>query len=106
MKLRIAVALTALSAAALSGAQDVVQRPENQQEHRDVRLPSGKRQSDEILRLEHKKNLEDAAELVKLSDDLKAELEKSDAFVLSLAAIRKTEDIEKVAKRIRARLKR
>lgn len=106
MKLRIAVALAALSAVALSRGQNVGQRPENQQERRDLRLPNGKRQSDEILKDEHKKNLDDAAELVKLSEDLKAELEKNETFVLSLGAIKKTEDIEKVAKRIRARLKR
>jgi hypothetical protein len=109
MKPRIAVALAALcAAAALSPGQDVLEQrqPNQQQERHDIGLPNGKRQSDEILKEEHKKNLEDAAELVRLSESLKAELEKSDAFVLSLAAIKKTEAIEKIAKRIRSRLKR
>jgi|HigsolmetaAR201D_1030396.scaffolds.fasta_scaffold26219_2 hypothetical protein len=72
----------------------------------DVRLPSGKRQSDEILKAEYQKNLEDAAELLRLAEDLKIELEKNDRYVLSLDVYKKTEEIEKVAKRIRKRLKR
>ncbi len=75
-------------------------------DHSDTRLPNGKKQSDEILREDYRKNLEDAAELQRLTDELKKELERGDAFVLSLSAIKKTEDIEKVAKRIRSRLKR
>jgi len=105
MKLRIAVLLAAALLAAWGRGQNPEQQPQQPGDRRDVRLPSGKRQSDEILRDEHRKNLADAAELLKLSEDLKAELEKSDAFVLSLGAIKKTENIEKLAKRIRGRLK-
>ena len=39
------------------------------------------------------------------AEELKTELEKNDRYVVSLAAIRKTEEIEKLAKRIRGRLK-
>ena len=45
--------------------------------------------------------LEDARELVKLAEGLQLELEKNDRYVVSLSEIRKTEDIEKLAKRIR-----
>lgn len=86
-------------------SQDPELQPPQPQERRDVRLPNGKRQSDEILKAEYRKNLDDAEELLKLSQALKDQLDKSDAFVLSLGAIRKTEDIEKLAKRIRGRLK-
>ncbi|MEP7366435.1 MAG: hypothetical protein ABI972_24520 [Acidobacteriota bacterium] len=63
-------------------------------------------QVDAILKEDHKKSLEDAGELMRLSEELRMELEKNDKNVLSLAAIKKTEEIEKLAKRIRGRMKR
>mgnify|MGYP005811561999 CR=1 FL=1 len=107
MKVRIAVLAVALAVEGWPAGQGPGQQPQDRSDDKsDVRLPSGRKQSDEILRSEHRKNVEDAAELLRLTEDLKAELEKNDAFVLSLGAIKKTEDIEKVAKRIRTRLKR
>jgi hypothetical protein len=72
----------------------------------DARLPNGKLQADEILKSEHEASLKDAAELAELADQLKIDLEKSDRFVVSMATIKKTDDIEKLAKRIRSRLRR
>ncbi len=71
----------------------------------DIRLPNGKLQRDEILKAEYQKSLDDARELSKLADDLKLQLEKNDRYVLSLATLKKTEEIEKLAKRIHDRLK-
>jgi cell division septation protein DedD len=71
-----------------------------------VRLPNGKMQQDEILKADHEKDVADARELARLATELKDELEKSDAFVLSLGALKKTDDIEKITKRIRGRIKR
>jgi hypothetical protein len=71
----------------------------------DVILPNGKSQKDEILKSEHQQNLKDAAELADLADQLKIDLEKNDRYVLSMATIKKTDDIEKLAKRIRTRLR-
>jgi hypothetical protein len=73
---------------------------------REVRLPSGKLQREEILKADHEKDLKDAAALVELAEQLKQELEKNDRHVLSVGSLRKTEEIEKLAKRIRARLRR
>jgi len=70
----------------------------------DVILPNGKAQKDEILKAEHQQNLKDAAELADLAEQLKIDLEKNDRYVLSMATLKKTDDIEKLAKRIRARL--
>lgn len=75
------------------------------QDERQVRLPSGKLQRDEILKEDYEKTLKEATELVKLSEELKAELEKNERHVLSLQALKKTEDIEKLARRIRQRMK-
>ena len=70
-----------------------------------VRLPNGKLQQDEILKADHERSVKDAAQLIELSESLKKELEKDDSHVLSIASLKKTEEIEKIAKRIRARLK-
>lgn len=72
----------------------------------DVRLPSGKSQRDELMRYEHRKAKEDSVELARLAGELRDELDNSDSNVLSLTTLKKTEEIEKLAKRIRGRLKR
>ena len=72
----------------------------------DLRLPSGRLQRDEMMKADHAKNLEDAESLLKLSEELKSELEKNTQFVLSVSSIKKTEEIEKIAKRIRSRMRR
>jgi hypothetical protein len=70
------------------------------------RLPNGKSQHDEIAKADHKKNLEDAAQLAELSQQIKEELETSDPFVVSVKTVKKLDDVEKLAKDIRGRLKR
>jgi hypothetical protein len=72
----------------------------------DIRLPNGKLQREEILKADYQKTLEDSRALSKLADELKADLEKSDYNVLSVGMLKKTDDIDRLAKRIRDRLKR
>ena len=72
----------------------------------EARLPNGKSQNEEILKADYKKNLEDAAALASLAEQLKTEIEKNDRHIVSVASLKKTEDIEKLAKNIRGRLKR
>lgn len=71
-----------------------------------LRLPNGKLQRDEILKSEYEQNLKDAARLVDMAQELKLDLEKNDRFVLSLATVRKTDEIEKLVRRIRSRMRR
>jgi hypothetical protein len=71
----------------------------------EVILPSGKSQKDEVLRAEYKQNIKDAADLADLAQQLKLDLEKNDRYVVSMGTIKKTDDIEKLAKRIRSRLR-
>ena len=71
----------------------------------DMRLPNGKSQRDEILKAEHEQNLKDAAQLSDLAQQLQQDLEKEDRFVLSMSTLKKTEDIEKLAHKIRTRLR-
>lgn len=72
----------------------------------DVRLPNGKSQRQEILKADYQKSLEDARALSKLADELKVDLEKNDYNVLSLATLKKVDDIDKLARHIHDRLKR
>jgi hypothetical protein len=75
-------------------------------ESQEVRLPNGKMQKEEILKADHEKTLADAAELLKAAEDLKIELEKTDRHVLSVNSLKQLDNIEKLSKRIRSRLKK
>jgi hypothetical protein len=71
----------------------------------DVQLPNGKSQRDEILKAEHEQNLKDAAKLAEMADELKETMEKEDRNVFSINTMKKAEEIEKLAHRIRARMR-
>ena len=86
-------------------AQPPPLHPRPGEEPEDVRLPNGKLQRDEILKADFEKSLEDARALSKLADELKVALEKNDRYVLSIGTLKKTEEIERLARRIRDRLK-
>jgi hypothetical protein len=72
----------------------------------DVRLPSGKKQKDEILKSDYEQNVKDAQELITIARSFEEDLEKDDRYVLSLSSLKKLDDMEKLTKRIRGRLKR
>lgn len=72
----------------------------------DLKLPSGKTQRDEIAKADYKKNLEDAATLAQLSAEVHDELDKAGSGIVPLKALKKLDDIEKLTRGIRARLKR
>jgi len=80
-------------------------RDESERDGGDINLPSGKSQRDEILRVERERNIKDAKELAELADQLKEEIEKNDRFVFSVSTLKKTDEIEKLAKRIRSRMR-
>ncbi len=69
-------------------------------------FPGGKDLRDEALKADHEKSIKEAEELIRLSQELKEDLEKNTRHVLSLAAIKKTEEIEKISKRIRTRMRK
>jgi hypothetical protein len=87
-------------------AQHPVHEAPDSQKPSDVLLPNGRLQQDEILKADHEKSVKDAAELIELAEGLKRDLEKDETHVLSISSIKKTEDIERIAKRIRSRIKR
>ena len=68
-----------------------------------VRLDDKSRR-DLALKAEYEQNLKDAARLVELTGQLKQDLEKNSRFVLSIATLKKTDEIELLVKRIRSRM--
>ena len=80
--------------------------PVTRRDDEETRLPSGKLQRDEILKADHEKNLDDAGKLIKAAENLRTQLEKSEGYVLSLDMLKQTDEIEKMARRIRSRLKK
>ena len=93
----------------LTAAPAVAQRSRPQEPEKaptDVRLPNGKLQSEEILKAEHEKILEDAAKLAELSEKLRVDIEKNDRHVLSIEVLKQIDEIEKLAKRLRTRIRR
>ncbi|SPE40908.1 conserved exported hypothetical protein [Candidatus Sulfopaludibacter sp. SbA3] len=97
------LSVAALSSLAVPAQGPTVPSPSSQKD--DVVLPNGKLQKDEILKAELQQNIKDAAQLTELAQQLQEDLEKNDRFVLSLSTLKKTEDIEKLAKKIRSRLR-
>jgi hypothetical protein len=69
------------------------------------RLPNGKLQKNAIAKQEHQQALKDAENLLSLAQQLKSELQKDGDYVVSLSSVKKTEEIERLARKIRSRLK-
>jgi hypothetical protein len=89
----------------MASAQRGAGAPRQADPQQDVQLPSGKSQRDEILKAEREQNIKDAAQLVDLAQQLQVDLEKNDRFVFSIATLKKTDDIEKLVKKIRSRMR-
>ncbi len=103
---RVAAVFAAWILLAPSLIPQTVRRGPPQTETDETHLPNGKLQRDEIAKEDHQKSLKDAAQLVDLAESLKQEIEKDDAHILSISTMKKTEEIEKIARRIRTRMKR
>lgn len=99
MKTRIACLAGFLAALSLLWAQ--LPFP---QEERSPRLKRS--QIEAMLKDDYEKSLKDAARLLELAENLKEEMEKNERYVLSVKALRNTEEIEKLARRIRSRMRR
>jgi hypothetical protein len=66
--------------------------------------PNGKSQKDAIAQSEHEKALKDAEELAALSNELRDDIKKTGDFVVPVLALKKTHEIEKLARRLRSHL--
>ncbi len=74
------------------------------QDQVDPRNPNGKPQKDTIAQSEHEKALKDAEELALLSNELRDDINKIGNFVVPVSALKKTHEIEKLARRLRSHL--
>jgi len=89
----------------LPGAQVRGQRPQNPQPKEDDPNPP-KLDPKLILEANQKEIKKNVEKLYDLASELKAEVEKTDSVqVLSVAMLRKTDEIEKLAREIRNRAK-
>jgi hypothetical protein len=103
----IVFALSFLAAVPAAFPQDPFGAPNPERsDPLDRKMPNGKSQRDEIAKADHEKNLEDAARLEQLSTEVHDELEKSGSGVVSLKMLKKLDDMEKLTRNIRGRLKR
>jgi len=84
----------------------LAQSPSIKKDETDVKLPNGKSQKDEIIRVDYERNLRDAGELARLSEEVKDDLEKGDRYLVSLKTLKKLDDIDRLSKDIRQRLRR
>jgi hypothetical protein len=80
--------------------------PKSPDEEDDRRLPDGKSQKNAIAKQEHEAALKDADQLIAMAQQLKEQLVKAGDYVVPVASVKKTEDIEKLARKIRGRLNR
>jgi hypothetical protein len=69
------------------------------------RLPNGKSRSNAIASDKHEKAIEEIDRLIQVAKDLRKEVEQAGKYVVPVSAVRKTEDIEKLAKSIRGQLR-
>ncbi len=82
------------------------QRPQNPQQPKEDEANAPKVDPKLILEANQKEIKKSVEKLYDLASELKAEVEKTDSVqVLSIAMLRKTDEIEKLAKEIRSRAK-
>jgi len=81
------------------------QPPPDREKDEDTRLPNGKSQKDAISKEAHEEALKEVESLIQLAEDLRAELKHNGEFVVAVSSLKKTEEIEKLARKIRGKLK-
>ena len=96
-------ALLGVLSASLLPAQrgaDVSGRPS------DTNVPDIKIPAEAILKADYEQNVKDARELTTLAKSIELDFDKNDQNVLSLSLLKKLDDVEKITKRIRGRIKK
>ena len=73
-------------------------------ENPEIKIPDGKSQRDGMLKAEMTENRKEAAQLAELAQQLQSDLDKNSQYVFSLADLKKADEIEKLAHRIRTRM--
>lgn len=68
--------------------------------------PEKQAKMDQLILADYQEALRDIEKMRKLTDVLQSELQKNDPHVLNVASLRASEEIEKLSKKIRSRLRR
>jgi hypothetical protein len=71
-----------------------------------LRTPDGRNRTEMILKADHEASKKDVDTMRKLIEDVKIDMEKNDRHILSVSTLKKLEEIEKLSKKIRGRMKR
>ncbi len=79
--------------------------PNKDEANGDRKLPNGKSQNNAIAIRNHELAIKEANELVELAGQLRNDLQQAGNYVVPLSSVKKTEQIEKLARQIRGRLK-
>jgi hypothetical protein len=87
-------------------AQDPLEPGQTPAPDEPRRLPNGTLQADAIRKADQEANLRDLERIRQLSAGITEMLEKTKGNVLSMRALRDMEEIEKLARRVRGRMRR
>jgi hypothetical protein len=83
-----------------------VNRPPDANDQMEMREQQAKKQNFAAANAERRKQIaDDTAKLLKLADDLKAEVDKTSKDTLSLNIIRKADEIERLAHNVKEKMK-
>lgn len=89
--------------AAAFGAQQLPPPPGGDE---PKRLPDGRLWSEALIKANHEANVKDLERMRKILDSVQAEIGQSKGHVLSLKALKDLEELERLSKRVRDRMRR
>ena len=98
--------LSILTLMAFAQSPNDLPRVQTPSEQEDRKLPNGKSQRDEIVKADYKRNVQDAEHLSQLAQQLQDDLARSGSNTVSVKTLKTLDDIDKLARGIRGRLKR
>jgi hypothetical protein len=93
-----------LCLATFAGAQQQPPVPADDQPEKP--FPPTPKQLEDILKADYEKNLKDLGQMARLVAEVQGDLRKHAHHVVSLQSVKDLEQIEKLSKSIRARMKR
>ncbi len=70
------------------------------------KLPDGRLWSEAVLKANYEANLKELERMRKILDSVQEELEKSKGHVLSIKALKDLEELERLSRRVRDRMRR